>query len=717
MSDNRKHSRRSVPPGRRAKGGSNIPKIKAKADARLEKTFETIGVPEPIPFKPDRFQLQALSAIDHGDCLVTAPTGAGKTWIAEKAIENIHRGGGRSWYASPLKALTNSKYIDFSSLFGPKNVGILTGDRKENPDAPIIVGTTEILRNQLYDAMHHGEDIPTDFVILDEAHFLGDEDRGVVWEEIMIYLPSRIPLLLLSATVGNAGQIAGWLESIRRRRCRVIEETERPVPLYPLFLHPSGKLYPLFAKDGNEKSTKLHKKVNDYANARRPPLFAPPRQLPPMGKILEVLREFNLLPAIFFLKSRADCDAAVELCREYEITDPHRREAIHARAEEMLKHNTHLESHRQLWHLENLAVASHHSGQLPTWKLVIEALMTDGLLDAVFATSTVAAGVNFPARTVTMLNSDRFNGVEFVPLNPTELHQMTGRAGRRGMDNIGFAVAIPGKYMDLRLIGNLFKMAPAPVLSQIKINFSMTLNLLLSHRPPEVKDLLHHSFATYLLSMGKKKSKKAQRKIENDPDQLWRHFTRHLEFLIASDYAKDTGELTEDGQWASQLRVDDPLMIAEGFRLGLFPDSSPPLMAAVIASFVNERETDDRMEKKLVPMALSKSFQRLKSGLQPFARRLIEAGFPPRPLFFRPALTMYLWASELLSWEEILNIGEQTEGDFAMLVYRTADNLRHIVSLTSIFPQAARSAESAIALILREPIAINYKEVYEAMAN
>jgi ATP-dependent RNA helicase HelY len=205
----------SVRVGKRSSKKTPFLKIKPGADSRLKKIFATIGVPEKRPFIPDPYQLKAVSAIDRGDCLVTAPTGAGKTWIAEQTIRKVFEKGGRAWYASPLKALSNSKYEEFSQIFGLNNLGILTGDRKENPDAPIIVGTTEILRNQLYDSMHHGEVLSTDFVVLDEAHFLGDEDRGVVWEEIMIYLPTRIPILMLSATIGNARQISNWLSSIR----------------------------------------------------------------------------------------------------------------------------------------------------------------------------------------------------------------------------------------------------------------------------------------------------------------------------------------------------------------------------------------------------------------------------------------------------------------------------------------------------------------------
>jgi superfamily II RNA helicase len=222
-----------------------IPPIRPHASPSLDAVLASIGVPEPTPFEPDPFQLQALEALAGADCLVSAPTGAGKTWIAERAMAQALERGQRAWYASPLKALSNSKHVEFSALFGPENVGILTGDRKENPDAPIVVGTTEILRNQLYDAMHLGEDLQTDLVILDEVHFMGDKDRGVVWEETMIYLPARIPLLMLSATIGNASQIAEWLTSIRGRPCAVVQESKRPVELSLLFLHPTGTLYPL----------------------------------------------------------------------------------------------------------------------------------------------------------------------------------------------------------------------------------------------------------------------------------------------------------------------------------------------------------------------------------------------------------------------------------------------------------------------------------------
>ena len=682
-------------------------KLKPAVDAGLKKVFSSIGVPKKSAFKPDPFQLEALAAIRRADCLVTAPTGSGKTWIAEKAMARTHANGGKSWYASPLKALSNSKYHEFSEIFGKENVGILTGDRKENPDAPIIVGTTEILRNQLYDAMHSGETLSADLVILDEAHFLGDEDRGVVWEEIMIYLPSRIPLLLLSATIGNANQIAGWLSSIRLKKCIIVEEKKRPVPLFPLFFHPSGKLFPLTIKSSKGRKNRINKQVSDYLKIRRPPLLAPPRKLPPFGEIMRVLNKYHLLPAIFFLKSRADCDNALKLCEENIISNQAIKTRLSRRIDELVAQNPYITKHRQRRFLEDLAVGAHHSGQLPAWKLVLESLMTEGLLDAIFATSTVAAGVNFPARTIVLLNSDRFNGKEFLPLNPTEFHQMTGRSGRRGKDNIGFAVAIPGKFMDIRLVAKLVNSSPSDVLSQIRINFSMALNLLMSYNPEQIEDLLKKSFAAYLLSEKRKKSA-SLKPVENSYRYLWQDFMLHFNFLIKTGFAYEDGELTDDGIWASRLRVDQPLLIAEGFRLGIFPESDPALLAAIISLFVYEEGSDDGTEKQALPKKLLTAFNRVEKKLKPFLNHMEANGFEVRQPVLKPAAIIYAWATGQ-PWEEIVSLYKIEEGNLAMLIFRTADNLRHIKALAEIFPLAALTSEQSIELIMRGPVVMDYE--------
>ncbi len=880
----------------------SIARIKPSADARLKKVFARIGVPSQKDFKPDNFQLEAVSIIADSDCLVSAPTGSGKTWIAQEAIRRVHSKGKRAWYASPLKALTNSKLSEFGQEFGHEHVGILTGDRKENPDAPIIVGTTEILRNQLYDAMYEGKDLKTDLVILDEAHFLGDEDRGVVWEEIMIYLPQRIHLLLLSATVGNARQVAGWLESIRFKRCVVVEETGRPVPLFPLFFHPSGRLFPLLGANG------IDKKVRDYLNSSHPQILAAPGQLPPFGDIMKVLKKYDLLPAIFFMKSRADCDAALDRC----IADlsPGKQDKLKGAIDGLIEGHARLADHRQMWPLQNMAVAAHHSGQLPAWKLLIEGLMTKGSLDAVFATSTVAAGVNFPARSVVFLNSDRYNGHKFVPLGGTEFHQTTGRAGRRGKDRIGFAVVIPGKYMDIGLIARLCASPSEAVLSKIRLDFSMVLNLLLSHRPVEIKEIFRKSFATYLdvinrqpkldqkfkaagsrlmellpeslcggpdvvLDLIRKRraliweSKDLKRRFKRLksrlsktanlvpgrlfldrrgrmycvcksqikggekgvlalrvkekpsfhgkhlrmrwfpaqkvsqildevlklPDakdtretkelivlaasrgsanvltslplsqgelaqlnpiserlfslqeqldeltcnncrylktchgktkgpfrsalddfallwdrmnavrmELWKDFVRHLEFLKEEGFIDESDKLTHDGLWASQLRLDQPLMVAEALRLNVLPDSNPVLLAALVAPFVHDRDVEDSVNESNLTRALLKAYENMKKNLIPLMKRKEAWGFEVKPITLWASASIYAWASGQ-SWENVLEMAGISEGDLAMLVLRTAENLRQIGSLRKTYPAISQIAFEAIDIILREPVA------------
>lgn len=908
---------RSGPRGHFKGHGSNsqgrshwsIPRIRPSADGRLKQVLEKIGVPTAVPFSPDLFQLEALRAIKESDCLVTAPTGSGKTWIALEAIRRVCEGGGRAWYTSPLKALSNSKLSEFSEVFGASQVGILTGDRKENADAPIIVATTEILRNQLYDAMHQGTDLAADLVVMDEAHFLGDPDRGVVWEEIMIYLPARIPLLLLSATIQNGSQIAEWLGSVRSRLCVVVEETHRPVPMFPLFLHPTGELQPLL------ESNRLAHKVKRYVTSPRPDFFSAPGALPPLGKIVGALRKYNLLPAIFFMKSRSDCDSSLDLCGQTIHVREEKHSALMQRLDFLLEKYPQVASHRHIHYLTRAAVASHHSGQLPLWKLVIEDLMTNGLLEAVFATSTVAAGVNFPARTVVFLNSDRYNGLEFVPLSGTEFHQATGRAGRRGKDNIGFAVVLPGKFMDIGHMAQLCSSPPENVLSQIRVDFSMVLNLLLSHSPQEIMQIFERSFATYLnlinqspgLSQRLKESdnrlmellpeaqcgsaehvvelvKKRQDllrdlaaetrqlttlqarvtkmpglvpgrlfldsrqrlycaiKIEGrdenakvlacsvsrsknhpklvkkkwlriqrvtklldylvtlpkagdfraiqrtfaglklDPmpaalaavepatlsgqedaarvsmleqrcgqimealkglvclncshfgmchtrrhrdivlalddfdrwsveasgarTRLTNDFLRHLEFLKDEGFVSMENRPTHDGLWASQLRLDQPLVIAEGLRQNTFSDSDPAMLAALVAPFVCDRELpDEKLQIAKVPRLLLASFHQMRRTLDPLMEKMRLRGFPVKTISLWPAAAIYTWARGL-AWEEVLQLASIADGDLAMLVTRTADNLRQLASLSKTHSSIAANALRAKDLIMKDPIAV-----------
>ena len=661
--------------------------MKPEIASPLKSVLAQIGKPHPAPFVPDDFQIEALAAIKQNDCLVIAPTGSGKTWIAREAILSVMEKGGRAWYASPLKALSNSKWVEFGLHFDPENVGIITGDTKENTEAPIIVGTTEILRNQLYDAMHQGTDLNCDLVILDEAHFLGDADRGVVWEEIMIYLPVRVNLLLLSATIGNGDEIAAWLASIRKKSCAVIREEKRPVPLYPMFLHPSGCLHPFLdgKKAGPAVCEFLKKDKFRHRGSHRPPDYA---------GIIRVLERFNLLPAIFFLKSRAECDAALS-CRSG-LTPLKANDAFTDDLYELLDRFPSLSSHRQIKALRAAGLAAHHGGQLPAWKLLVEEMMNRGHLRVIFATSTIAAGVNFPARTIVLFNSDQFNGHDFEALSATEFRQMTGRAGRRGQDNIGFMLAIAGRFMDLGHIRKMLSAAPEDILSQLKNDFAMVLNLLLSQTPADVKKIFERSFAAW-----------QQNKTDHDrssaSDLLWKDFSLHLEFLQREAFVDPAGKLTDDGRWAARLRLDDPLLVAECLRENAFPEDNEKLLAAVAAVFAYDRDDEMQLVTKELPHKLMAALRKMLMAVRPLSRRLEAAGFVRAKLHTSAGVAMYYWAQGR-DWDSMIKMTGVAEGDMASLVLRTADNLRQIASLKDTHPEIAACANRARETILREPV-------------
>jgi len=661
--------------------------LKPEAEPVLNDVLARIGKPEDAPFRPDPFQIEALEAIGRSDCLVMAPTGSGKTWIAEKAIHEMLREGKRCWYASPLKALSNAKWVEFGDLFENINVGILTGDTKENTDAPIIVGTTEILRNQLYDAMHEGRDLPFDLVILDEAHYLGDEERGVVWEEIMIYLPARVNLLLLSATIENGREIAAWLESLRNKKCAVIEERRRPVPLYPLFLHPTGRLMPFLDK------RRLYGRVEQFVRERGKQKRGG-RGIPPYGEILRALKHFNLLPAIFFLQSRAECDNALKSCRN--ITRPSSFE-FEELLQALIDRTPRLAQHKQLAQLRLSRVASHHGGQLPPWKFLVETVMKRGHLDAIFATSTVAAGVNFPARTIVLFNSDYFNGHDCVPLDATGFHQMTGRAGRRGQDNIGFMLLVPGRFMDLEHVRRLVSTRSEDIESRIKNDFSMVLNLLLSQTMENVRHIFENSLAAYQQDEERREGRKSA------ASRLWRAFQRHVNFLKAEGFVGENDRLTADGVWTSQLRLDHPVLIAECLRRGALPNEDPALLAAVIAPFVYDRGQALAVQRKELPKRLVQAYDRVVETVFPMMEKLDAEGFGLHPLPLWTAAVIYDWARGR-EWDRIVERYGFADGDMAMLVSRTADNLRQIAALRDTHPVVSELAWKARESLLREPV-------------
>ncbi len=655
----------------------------------VAKALSRIGVPEDAPFVPDAFQLEAVRLGEQGDVIVSAPTGSGKTWIAEQAIARELARGGRAWYASPLKALSNAKFLEFGRIFGPGNVGLLTGDHKVNTEAPLIIGTTEILRNQLYDAQSYGHDLTADLVVLDEAHYLGDPERGVVWEEVLIYLPSRVKLLLLSATVANAGELAAWLGRSRGREVAVVTGGERPVPLVGLCLWPSGHLVELSAAG----------RRGSGGRGNRRPFF---QIQMPNSKVMTALRDLDLLPAIFFLKSRADCDAALGQAGGPPAETAERFAARQALLSEYLEKYPFLADHPHLGRIRRQAVAAHHAGHLPHYKLMVEDLMSRGLLDAIFATSTVSAGVNFPARTVVVRQSDRFDGQGFSDLTANEFTQMTGRAGRRGRDHIGFALAVPGPHMDLGLMAGLLGAPPDPVRSGLTINFPMVLNLLNAFQPQEARHLLTASLAAWQEAAREGGSRRPTLKnLSRAADDIYETFIHHVNFLRQEGLVDAQNRLTPDGEWATELRLDHPLVFYAGIKARAWP-LEPAILAAAVAGLVADKESNQPLPRRKPPTRLTGPVTSLVLALGPMLDRLDEAGFATPVFNLRPAWAVWSWATkgDFDEAVELLGLGA---GDLAMLAWRAADHLRQMAGLKNQ-EQLAQAARQAIYRLIKEPV-------------
>ena len=475
-----------------------------------------------LSFRLDPFQIEACQALERGHgVLVCAPTGAGKTVVGEFAVHLALEAGQKCFYTTPIKALSNQKHSDLVRRYGPERIGLLTGDQSINGDAPVVVMTTEVLRNMLYAGSETLRALS--YVVMDEVHFLADRMRGAVWEEVILHLPDDVRLVSLSATVSNAEEFGGWIKTVRGDTTVVVDE-HRPVPLWQHVLV-GKRLFDLFdyensgaqAGPGHRVDPELVRHIANRREADRLVDWEPRRRHgrpggpglnrpPSRPDVIATLDREGLLPAITFIFSRAGCDAAVKQCLRSSLrltTEADRvriAEVVDRRCGDLAEADLAVLDYYE-WREGLLrGLAAHHAGMLPTFRHTVEELFTAGLVKAVFATETLALGINMPARTVVLEKLVKFNGEQHMPLTPGEYTQLTGRAGRRGIDVEGHAVVVWNPHdstAEPTEIAGLASTRTFPLRSSFAPSYNMTINLVSQMGPPAARKLLERSFAQF----------------------------------------------------------------------------------------------------------------------------------------------------------------------------------------------------------------------------
>ena len=447
-----------------------------------------------FPFELDDFQKEACEIIDNGESVVVcAPTGAGKTVIAQHAINNALKQGCRIFYTTPLKALSNQKFYDFCEQYGADKVGLLTGDTSINRGAQIVIMTTEVFRNMLYGTnfvavADNLKDVR--YVVLDEVHYMNDEQRGTVWEESIIYCPTNIQIIALSATVANCDELTNWINTVHSKT-KLVNTDFRPVPLRFFYFDSSQpyKLLPLLTPDG-KLNNKIKPEKPQWARGKDK------RKKTYVKQIIQNLADNDMLPAIYFTFSRKKCDEQMEKCSGLGLNTRKEQEEIKAFIEEFIAENPHLYGNKHIEYLIQ-GVASHHAGLLPAWKNLVEKLFQKGLIKVVFATETLAAGINMPARSTVISSTSKRTDSGHRMLTANEFLQMSGRAGRRGMDKVGYVTVVGTPFQTPEEVAELVLSDSNPLESKFSPSYSMVLNLLQRFNLEESKELILKSFGYY----------------------------------------------------------------------------------------------------------------------------------------------------------------------------------------------------------------------------
>ena len=576
-------------------------------------------------FGLDRFQDEALDAVDAGvNVLVSAPTGSGKTLIANYAIGRILTQGQRAFYTTPLKALSNQKYAELCELFGDDRVGLLTGDTSVNRLAEIVVMTTEVLRNMLLTESDQLASLG--LVVLDEVHYLQDPFRGGVWEEVLILTPSAVRFVALSATIGNAAFVGSWFGEVRGETA-VITETTRPITLHQHLAvvrrgQPAAEILELL--DGERLSEDARRIDNTMKATRRfrpgprwqgPKSTAPPApfRAPRRSELLQALERDDLLPVIVFIFSRAACDDAVRQCRRDGLlfTTPEQRREIERIAEARLldfsDDDLHALEYADFIDSLRRGLAAHHAGMVPAFREIVETCFVQNLLAVVFATETLALGVNMPARSVAIEKFSKYSDAGRRFLTSGEYAQMTGRAGRRGLDDEGHAVVCYAQEVALMDVGRVAISHPSELHSSFRPTYNFTANLINHFEIETALEVVQRSYAQF----------EADHRPAGSRRSLGDQMRARHHVLEELGYA-DGWRLNDQGQLLRSLYHECDLLIAECVTAGIFNDLEPAQLAGLLSSFVFEAKRGARTGKQ--PQTSIKRKKSLNDRLGPERR-------------------------------------------------------------------------------------------------
>ena len=608
--------------------------------------------PAGAGFVLDEFQRRAIEHLDAGrSVLVSAPTGSGKTVVADHAVDLALAEGRRAFYTTPIKALSNQKYRDLCRRIGSHRVGLLTGDNVVAGDADVVVMTTEVLRNMLY---ADSVDDRLGAVVLDEVHYLEDPYRGPVWEEVILHLRADVVLVCLSATVSNHDELGGWLKQVRGPTA-VVAESRRPVPLTNLYAvgrrrsqavqilptlvdgspNPQGPRFdaPAEARRSRQRHGPRHR---GRRRGHGGSVWRPPRRIDLVGE----LEERNLLPVIWFVFSRKGCDqAAARLVRDEacyaDDTEAERiDELVEARLGGLAQADLAALGARRWADQLRTGIAAHHAGMVPVFKEVVEQCFAEGLVKVVFATETLALGVNMPARSVVIDKPVKYDGQRTAPLSPAQYTQFSGRAGRRGIDEAGWAVMLWSTDCTFSDIAALTASRSFELRSAFRPTYNMVAGLLGRMGPDEARDLLGRSFAQY------------RAEASSSPIKLARRFDAVASVLRARGHL-DGWTLTDSGRLAARIFHEADLAVAEALSGGLLDGLSPPALASVLSAFSYEHRSPGPRPRVWIPSGLAhRRLQRIEAAVK--SLHAVERRFginPIRPLDtgFSPAA--HRWAA------------------------------------------------------------------------